>query len=179
MRSAAGTRPPRPTGRERPFPEDGLAVLKTDARGTITYANRLFCETSGYAAHEVVGRPASIERHPDMPACIFRRMWQEIGRGEVFVGILNLARDGAHYWVFAHITPIVGEDGAQLGYHATRRALPAPARARLEALYRELREIERRADEAGRGREAAEARLAEVLAPYGDDLSRFSLELVR
>jgi len=179
VRFAADRTPPRPTGRERPFPEDGLAVVKTDTRGVITYANRLFCEVSGYAPHEVLGRPASIERHPDMPGCIFRRMWREIGRGEVFVGILNLARNGDHYWVFAHITPIIGADGGQLGHHTTRRHLPVPARKRLETLYRELREIEQRAADPERGREQADARLGEILAPHGDDLSRFSLELLQ
>ncbi|GBD41601.1 Aerotaxis receptor [bacterium HR39] len=173
-------RPPEPTGRERTFPDDEIIVTKTDPRGVITYANRLFCEVSRFAPREAVGRPHRIVRHPLMPSCVFRRMWSLLKAGEeVFLGAVNLAADGAHYWVFAHVTPTVGPDGTILGFHSTRRALPARAKERLERLYAELRDIERRHADPRAGMDAAEARLREVLAPFGDDLSRFSLELVR
>lgn len=177
MWSRSGRRPPEPTGRERTFPDDGIIVTKTDPRGVITYANRLFCEISRYAPHEVIGQPYRIVRHPLVPACVFRRMWSLLKAGEVFVGLVNLAADGAHYWMFAHVTPTVGSDGTVLGYHSTGRTLPARARERLEGLYRELRDIEQRHGDPRAGVDAADARLAEVLAPAGGDLARFSLDL--
>src|SRR3712207_6982069 len=48
------------------------------------------------------------------------------GRGqEIFAYINNLARDGAHYWVLAHVTPSFDAQGRVVGYHSSRRK-PAP-----------------------------------------------------
>ena len=96
-----------PTGVAREFGKDELIVTKTDLKGRILYANRLFVELSGYPEHEVVGRPHSMVRHPDMPRCIFELLWRSIQAGEeIFAYVKNLSANGDHYWVFAHVTPI-------------------------------------------------------------------------
>jgi len=56
----------------------------------------------------------------------------------MFAYVVNLAADGAHYWVLAHITPSVDAAGKVLGHHSNRR-VPAPAAVvRVRALYDEL-----------------------------------------
>ena len=150
-----------PTGQERSFAPDELIVSKTDPRGVITYANDVFLRVSGYALPEVVGRPHNLIRHPDMPKAVFALLWETLAeRREVFAYIDNLAADGAHYWVLAHVTPSYGPDGAVVGYHSNRR-LPSPrAIARVRPLYERLLAEERRHPN-GKAAVAASSRLLE------------------
>src|SRR5689334_2578922 len=96
----------RPTGVERTFGADEIIVTKTDPRGVITYANEVFLRVSALTEAEAAGQPHSIIRHPDMPRAVFKLLWDTLGeRQEIFAYVKNLAADGAHYWVFAHVTP--------------------------------------------------------------------------
>ncbi|HET9138822.1 PAS domain-containing protein [Actinophytocola sp.] len=133
-----------PTGIERHFQPDELIVSKTDPRGVITYANDVFLRMSAYPESEILGAPHNVLRHPDMPRTIFHLLWQTLKAGqEVFAYIVNLAKDGAHYWVFAHVTPSYDADGLLVGYHSNRR-VPDPAAVRAASgLYTSLVRIER------------------------------------
>lgn len=135
----------RPTGRETFFDESEMIVSKTDLKGRITYANRIFCRMAGYHEVELIGQPHSIIRHPDMPRSVFRLLWQTIeARREIFAFVKNLARNGDHYWVFAHVTPSFDAAGQIIGYHSFRRV---PDRTMLETaivpLYAEVLRIEK------------------------------------
>ena len=134
-----------PTGEARTFAPDELIVSKTDLRGVITYANDVFLRISRYELDEVLGRPHNLIRHPEMPRAVFALLWQTLSEGrELFAYINNLASDGAHYWVLAHVTPSYSADGAVIGYHSNRRR-PSPGAIRtVTPLYRRLVEEERR-----------------------------------
>lgn len=54
----------------------GAIVSKTNKKGIITYINEAFIEISGYTKEELVGKPHSIVRHPDIPKEIFAQMWK-------------------------------------------------------------------------------------------------------
>jgi PAS domain S-box-containing protein len=153
-----------PTGRESPFAEDEIIVSKTDLKGRITYANDVFQRVSGYALEELVAQPHSIIRHPDMPRCVFRLLWETIeSGGEIFAYVLNMARNGDHYWVFAHVTPSFDAAGRIAGYHSNRRK-PEPAQiAKVAPLYQLLLAEERRAEDRKQGMHAAHERLALIL----------------
>lgn len=111
-----------PTGIERFFDEGDIIVSKTDLKGRITYANKVFCDIAGYSQPELLGQPHSIIRHPDMPRCVFKLLWDTIQNGrEVFAYVLNMARSGDHYWVFAHVTPSFDSGNRIIGYHSNRR----------------------------------------------------------
>lgn len=123
-----------PTGIERHMATEDIIVTKTDPKGRITYANKVFCRMAGYTERELLGAPHNIIRHPEMPAGVFKVLWDTISSGqEIFGFVLNLARDGSHYWVFAHVTPTFGPDGRIVGYHSNRRS---PNRAALPAVQR-------------------------------------------
>ncbi len=110
------------TGEERFFDKDMIIVSKTNVQGHITYANRMFLDIAGYTEDEILGQPHSIIRHPDMPRCIFKLLWDTLGEGrEVFAYVVNRCKDGAHYWVYAHVTPSFGNNGEIIGYHSSRR----------------------------------------------------------
>jgi PAS domain S-box-containing protein len=93
-------------GIERFFEEDEIIVSKTDPKGIITYANQVFLRTAQYQEEEILGAPDNIIRHPDMPRCVFDLLWKTIASGlEIFAYVKNMAKNGDHYWVFAHVTP--------------------------------------------------------------------------
>ena len=111
-----------PTNVERFFDKDDIIVSKTDLKGCVTYANATFCGIAGYTEREVVGQPHSLIRHPDMPRAVFKLLWDTLGEGrELFAYVKNMAKNGDHYWVFAHVTPSRDPAGAIIGYHSNRR----------------------------------------------------------
>lgn len=124
---------------EEPFPDGRLIVSRTDPHGIITHANRSFVEMSGYTVEELIGAPHCILRHPDMPASVFRVMWETISSGSKWQGyVKNLRKDGRHYWVHATVVPNI-RGGVIQGYTSVR-SKPAAAKVReCEALYASLR----------------------------------------
>jgi aerotaxis receptor len=56
-------------------PQEELIVSRTDLKGNITYVNDTFAQISGYSPSELIGKPHSIVRHPDMPKAIFKDLW--------------------------------------------------------------------------------------------------------
>lgn len=82
--------------------DDEIIVSKTDLKGRITYANRVFLTIAGYTEQEVLGEPHSIIRHPDLPRCIFKLLWDTIQGGtEIFAYVINRCKNGDHYLVYA------------------------------------------------------------------------------
>lgn len=133
------------TGVERTFGEDEIIVSKTDEKGRITYANQVFLRVAQYAEDEVLGQPHNIVRHPDMPRCVFKYLWDTIQSGhEVFAYVVNRAQSGDHYWVFAHVTPTFDAHGRIVGYHSSRRVPGRGALDQIRPLYAELLREEQR-----------------------------------
>lgn len=96
-------------------------VSITDRKGVITEVNQKFMEVAKYSENELINQPHNVVRHPDMPAEIFKLMWQTIGKGQPFRGMVkNRAKDGSTYWVDAVINPIIGENGKPEGYIGVR-----------------------------------------------------------
>ena len=163
-----------PTGEARTFAPDELIVSKTDLRGVITYANDVFLRISRYELDEVLGQPHNLIRHPEMPRAVFALLWQTLSEGrELFAYINNLASDGAHYWVLAHVTPSYSADGAVIGYHSNRRR-PSPGAIRtVTPLYRRLVEEERRHPTAKAAVAASSRLLDELVAAEAGSYEEF------
>lgn len=122
---------------------DGSAIIsQTDLDGKILYANRLFCETSGFTKEELLNQPHNIVRHPDMPRSVFIKLWETIQGGQVWNGLIkNLRKDGKYYWVDSEILPIF-EDDQVAGYIAVRRAASRKDIQENETLYKKMKESE-------------------------------------
>jgi PAS domain S-box-containing protein len=164
----------RPTGVARTFGADELIVSKTDPRGVITYANDVFLRVSGYEMADVVGRPHNLIRHPDMPRAVFALLWETLAaRRELFAYINNLAADGAHYWVLAHVTPSVGPGGAVVGYHSNRRKPADHAVEAIRPVYDRLLAEERRHPTAKAAVAASSRLLADLVAEQGGSYDEF------
>ncbi|MGY2003346.1 PAS domain-containing protein [Blastococcus sp. SYSU DS1024] len=169
----------RPTGRERSFSADELIVSKTDLRGVITYANDVFLRVSDYSLDDVLGQPHNLIRHPEMPRAVFKLLWDALGaRREVFAYINNLAADGGHYWVLAHVTPSYDASGTVVGYHSNRRRPSRGAVQRVLPLYQRLLAEERRHPNARSAVAASSRLLDEVLAEQGQDYEAFVWSII-
>ena len=168
----------RPTGREAPFDQAEIIVSKTDLRGRITYVNDVFCRVAGFTPHELLGQPHSIIRHPDMPRAVFKLLWETLAaRQEIFAYVLNMAKSGDHYWVFAHITPSYDGSGNVIGYHSNRRKPEAFQTTKVAALYRELLDIETRGADQKIGMSAAFDSLVSMLRNKGISYDEFVFSL--
>lgn len=161
-----------PSGVERSFGDDEIIVSKTDPKGILRYANDVFVRVSGYTEEELLGQPHSIIRHPDMPRAVFKLLWDTIASGqEIFAYVNNLAKDGSHYWVFAHVTPSFDSSRRIIGYHSNRRAPEKAAVREVNEIYRLLLNEERRHSNASQAVAASTAMLGDLLhqagMPYG------------
>ena len=128
---------------EEYFYEGSVIISQTDLQGIITYANKMFCETSGYKADELVGQTHNIIRHPDMPKATFTKMWQTISSGQAWNGVIkNLRNDGRYYWVETEILPILNTKEEVTGYIAVRKPASKKNISEIEENYKKMLELE-------------------------------------
>lgn len=133
-----------PTSHQIFLGDNDLIVSKTDHTGKITYGNSRFIKISGYTEEELIGKPHSILRHPDMPKSVFKLLWDTVRqKKEIFAYVKNLAKDGSFYWVFANVTCTTANDGSIRDYYSSRRRPSDKALQIIPGLYRELLDAER------------------------------------
>ena len=95
-------------------------VAVTDIKGTITFANSMFSEISGYSKEELLGSNHRILKSKEHDKNIFREMYLTISSGKVWKGDLcNRAKNGSLYWVDTTIVPFM-KDGNPESYVAIR-----------------------------------------------------------
>lgn len=142
-------------------------VSETDAKGRITFCNDYFMEVSGYSEQELMGKPHSIVRHPDMPRVVFKLLWETISQGKNINAVVkNLAKDGRYYWIFTEFEIRKDIDtGDIIAYIASRKSISRFVIETIEALYKELLEIEKKSD-----MKASEEYLVKFLKDKGSDI---------
>jgi aerotaxis receptor len=136
-----------PTGAVRAVGARDVIFSTTDAKGVITAANEGFCRIAAHPYEALMGAPHNVIRHPEMPAGAFRLMWDTLQAGRPFSAyVLNMAGDGAAYWVFATVTPL-GD-----GYLSVRIAPGVEGyRAAAAGAYADVLAVERAAAAQGIG----------------------------
>ncbi len=120
---------------ETEVPEAQIIISRTDLNGIITYANDIFCQISGYEESELIGKPHSIVRHPDMPKELFRQLWASLkiaGKWEGYVK--NLRKDNGYYWVYASINGVY-KDGNLIEYKSLRRPITFEEKVKAQIMY--------------------------------------------
>lgn len=161
---------------QKPTPIDEEIVLdpkryivsETDEKGKITFANDYFIEVSGYSLDELLGKPHSIVRHPDMPKVVFKLLWETISQGKNINAVVkNLAKDGRYYWIFTEFETRKDTDtGEIIGYHAARKSISKHVLEIIADLYAKLLEVEKK-----EGVEASEQYLLSFMKEKGDDIT--------
>jgi aerotaxis receptor len=149
----AATPKVRPLWQEATFESEGLdaraLITRTDPKGIITFASLAYRKMTKFDKDDLIGNPHSVVRHPFMPEAAFRDMWDEIKKGNHFNAlVMNLRKDGKHYWVDVHIDPIdesgniVNDPSKIHGFVAVRRE---PSRKEIQEaykLYKSMRKAE-------------------------------------
>lgn len=167
-----------PTGVERFFETSEIIVSKTDTTGRITYANDVFLRVAGYREAEVLGQQHNIIRHPDMPRCVFKYLWDVISGGtEIFAYVVNLCKNGDHYWVFAHVTPTYDNSGQIIGYHSNRRVPEKAAVQSISEVYAALRAEEKKHDDPRKALNASYEFFLSYLESQGTDYDELVFSL--
>ncbi len=119
---------PTPIDREVQWDKTKVLISETDAAGTITNVNDVFCNVCHYSANELIGQPHNIIRHPDMPKLIFKLLWDNLKIGNNFVGVVkNLAKNGEYYWVVTDFEMRRDSMGNITHYIGRRKAVPDAA----------------------------------------------------
>ncbi|MFP4260954.1 MAG: PAS domain S-box protein [Opitutales bacterium] len=94
------------------------AILITDAERRIIWANRGFCNLTGYQLAEVQGRsPGSFLQGPESGEQTRQIIRKALESGGRFSGdILNYRKDGSPYWTHLDIDPIHNDQGELIYY---------------------------------------------------------------
>ena len=166
-----------PTNVEKVMRENDFIVSKTDTTGVITYCNQIFMEFAKYEEHELLGQQHNIIRHPDMPRCVFKLLWDTVKQGkEINAYVKNMAKDGSYYWVDANITPVVDSKGTLQGYYSVRRKPDEQKLNKVKALYNTLLDEEKK--HGGKnGLQASENLLNGILKEKGMTYEEFIFSL--
>lgn len=136
---------PEPINNEIKLNPKRYIVSKTDKNGIIEYGNDYFVEISGYSEVELIGKPHSIIRHPDMPKIVFKMMWDRINNAQNIMAVVkNLTKDGSYYWVVTEFEPKIDPITNEIISHtAFRKAAPQNVIDTIEPIYKKLIEIEK------------------------------------
>lgn len=124
--------------------EDDFIVSKTDLKGKITYGNEIFIKMSGYQESELLDAPHNILRHKDMPAIVFKLLWDRLKEKKAINAyVKNKCKNDDFYWVFANVTPSFDEKGEVIGYYSVRRKPKESAVKVIETIYESLLQAEK------------------------------------
>jgi PAS domain S-box-containing protein len=97
-------------------------VSRTDLKGNIIYANKKFCEISGYSHEELIGTSHNIVREHTVEKSVYKDLWNTIKDGKIWQGQLkNRRKDGSTYYVKSIIAPLIDKDGNIYEYIALRQ----------------------------------------------------------
>lgn len=89
-----------------------LMFLITDPDGSIIYANKKFCDASGYSEQELIGQKPSIIKSGHHTNDFYHQFWQTIIAGKMWKGELkNKSKNGNYYWVDSTVLPVKDKTG--------------------------------------------------------------------
>ena len=119
--------------------EESNVILRVGLDKSITYANDMFCKISGYSLEELIGKPYSIIKHPEVSDEDVDNLWAILESGNIWKGNLkNLSKNGDTYYSLATIVPIKSKNGNIIEYIGIRKDI-----TELVTLHNEIEETQR------------------------------------
>lgn len=118
------------------------AIMITDRKGNVVWANPAFCAMTGYELAEVIDRnPRSFLKSGHQGPSVYHDLWTTILDGRVWRGeIVNRRKDGSLYPEDQTITPVRDDSGAITHFVAVKQDVTERRKneRRLEELSRHL-----------------------------------------
>ena len=146
----------------RAVEQTSTSVVMTDLEGNITFVNRGFCRATGYTEEESLGKNPRIIKSGDMPAEVYREMWEKLTSGQQWRGELrNRRKNGEIFWESAVISPVKDDEGKITQYVAVKEDVTERKRAEeqlqayaaaMEAANLALEQSNRRAEQAAQAK---------------------------
>jgi two-component system cell cycle sensor histidine kinase/response regulator CckA len=105
----------------RAVEQSPASIVITDTAGSIQYVNPRFEQVTGYSASEAVGQNPRILKSGEMPASVYRELWETITSGREWRGeLLNRAKDGRLFWEMASISGVLDPSGRITNFVAVK-----------------------------------------------------------
>jgi len=119
--------------------EKSNIILRINLNKEMTYANKLFCEVSGYTNEELVGKPYTFIKYPDVSDNEIDKLFRILEAGKVWKGTLkNIAKNGKPFYSIATVVPIKNKSGEILEYMQIRQDI-----TEVINLHKELEDTQR------------------------------------
>ena len=97
------------------------AVVITDTKGNIEYANPKFTQLTGYSLKETIGKNPRIVKSGIIPPEVYKELWETIKSGNEWNGNLcNRKKNGELYWESASISPVKDDKGTITSFIAIK-----------------------------------------------------------
>jgi len=126
----------------RAVDQSPASVVITDTRAKVEYVNARFCEVSGYAPQELLGRNPNILKSGKTPLETYQQMWKAIAAGKEWRGeFCNRKKNGELFWESLIISALKNDEGSITHYLAVKEDITERKRMEKE---REILEIQLR-----------------------------------
>ncbi|WP_176963442.1 DUF3365 domain-containing protein [Mariprofundus sp. NF] len=100
------------------------AIIITDSKGFITYANPAFAQLTGYSKDEATGHNSNIIKSDQHGDHFYKEIWSTISSGQAWQGrIVNRRKDGSNYAAMLTISPIKNSEGEITHYVGSQQNL--------------------------------------------------------
>jgi PAS domain S-box-containing protein len=95
------------------FESFAFAIIITDIRGIILWANSSFSDISGYSLSEVIGKSSGeLLRSGKQDKAFYDKLWSSVLSGKIWTGeLINKRKDGQLYAEEQTITPVLDQNG--------------------------------------------------------------------
>ncbi|MCB1954429.1 MAG: EAL domain-containing protein [Rhodocyclaceae bacterium] len=102
-------------------------VVVTDAQARIGWANKAFCDLTGYALGEILGQsPATLLKSGKQSPEFYGGMWRELVAGNAWRGeLINRRKDGSTYAEELIIAPVQDDQGFTTHYVGIKQDITA------------------------------------------------------
>jgi PAS domain S-box-containing protein len=124
--------------RGRALEASANAIVITDPRGIVEYANPAFTRMTGYTQGDILGQNLRVVKSHLQDENIYQDMWDTIANGNIWKGTLtNLRKDGSPYTEEMTITPVLSPNNFITNYIAIQQDVSERSRLLAELHDRE------------------------------------------
>lgn len=150
------------------------AVIITDTKGIIEYANPAVISLTGYTPEELMGENLRSLCCLEEPNNNCEEIWTTLYAGKVWTGeISNYRKNGEHYWESAIFSPIFNEQGEILNFLAIKKDITLDKK-----MEEELVQAKEKAEESDRLKSAFLANMSHEIRTPMNGIMGFA-ELLR